>query len=457
MRFDPARFKGKKAAVLGLGRSGIACARLLLSRGFPVLASDSGPGPRGLKRLLPRAKIETGGHTTRRLLRCAFAVKSPGLNPRLPVFAALKKAGIPVFSELEVALAFSRADEVIAVSGTNGKSTTTALTGAVFKAGRPGRRVWVCGNIGIPISSVAEKTRPEDTLVIEASSYQLEDSQFFKPCAAALLNVTPDHLDHHGSLGAYVRAKAKLFSFQGPEEWAVLNSADPLSRRKIAPRFRGRRLFFGSRGSSAWVRNGRLGARLPGRPAVSLRPPALLGSHNLDNAMAAALLGLCRGIPPQSIQKAFSSFKPLEHRLEEFGAFAGLRCVNDSKATNVDSTVTALKAVEGQHGGKLFLVAGGLGKGTPYAPLAPFLKRGEKALLTIGSDASRLEKELSGNCPIFHCVELKKAVDTAFALARRGDMLLLSPACASFDQFRNFEHRGRSFKRLVRARAAASQ
>ena len=401
-------------------------------------------------------KWEGGGHSDR-LLACSFIVKSPGLKPDLPILAKLAEKKIPVYSELEIALAFSKAKGVVAITGTNGKSTTTALTLEIFKAGLPrGRKAILGGNIGIPISTTAPKAKATDALIIECSSYQLEDSSHFEPRASAILNITADHLDHHGSMEAYLAAKAKVFREQGPGDACVFNADDPITY-KMSRDCPSERLYFGAKAPHvhAWEEAGKLHFELPRwKKEVKLVPPGLPGRHNLENAMAAGLLGFARGLKPAAVQKAFRSFKGVEHRLEECGSVRGVRCVNDSKATNVDSTLVALKAFE-PAGKKLLLILGGLHKGFPYAPLKPWIEKTVKGIFTIGSAARRIDEDLSGLVPIFPCGDLATAVDAALRVAAKGDVLLLSPACASFDQFSDFEDRGRRFKDLVKAAAKA--
>ena len=455
MRFDPKAFKGKTAGVLGLGKSGLACARLLSRKGFRVFASDSRPRSelrRSLGRLASAISWEGGGHGER-LLRCGFVVKSPGLKPSLPVLSKLGQAGVPVFSELEAALAFSKAREVVAVTGTNGKTTTTALVAEIFRRGlSSGRKALVCGNIGFPISAVAPAAGEGDVLIIEVSSYQLEDSRYFKPSSAGVLNITPDHLDHHGGMPRYIEAKAAVFRDQTAEDACVFNAGDPLTL-KLSRRCRSRKLFFGPAGHvQAWFEKGRIRVRLPGAEELSLAPPALPGGHNIENAMAAALLALSRGIKPAAVREAFKAFKGVEHRIEETGVVRGMRCVNDSKATNIDSTLVALRAFS-DAGKRLFLILGGLHKGSAYTPLRPWLEKLVKGVLTIGSAAPKIEEDLAGATAIFPCGDLETAVRTAFQIGARGDILLLSPACASFDQFKDFEDRGRRFKALARSLA----
>ena len=440
-----------------MGRSGQSVARLLARKGFKVLGSDSRPRgelKKALKGLPSQVKWEGGGHSSR-LFACSFVVKSPGLKPDLPILKKLADKNIPVYSELEVALAFSKAKCVVAITGTNGKSTTTALTWGIFKAGLPrGRKAILGGNIGVPISASAPSAKAADVFIIECSSYQLEDSQHFEPRASALLNITADHLDHHGSMEAYLAAKAKVFREQGPGDACVFNADDPIAY-KMSRDCPCDRLYFGAKAKHvhAWEEAGGLRFRLPRwKNEVKLVPPALPGRHNLDNAMAAGLLAFARGLKPAAVQRAFKSFRGVEHRLEECGLVRGVRCVNDSKATNVDSTLVALKAFE-PAGKKLLLILGGLHKGSPYAPLKPAIEKTVKGILTIGSAARRIEEDLAGLTPIFPCGDLATAVDAAFRVAAAGDILLLSPACASFDQFLDFEDRGRRFKELVKSAA----
>ncbi|MFI5362612.1 MAG: UDP-N-acetylmuramoyl-L-alanine--D-glutamate ligase [Elusimicrobiota bacterium] len=455
--FDPRSFRKKFAGVLGLGRSGQSVARLLAKKGFRVLASDSRSRAdlkKAVKGLSAKVKWEGGGHSDR-LLGCSFVVKSPGLKPDLPILKKLADKKIPIYSELEIALALSKAKGIVAITGTNGKSTTTALTFEIFKAGLPrGRKAILGGNIGIPISTTAPAAKATDAIIIECSSYQLEDSSHFEPRASAILNITADHLDHHGSMEAYLAAKAKAFREQGPGDACVFNADDPITY-KMSRDCPSERLYFGTKAPHvhAWEEDGKLHFELPRwKKAIKLVPPKLPGRHNLENAMAAGLLAFARGIKPAAVQKAFKSFKGVEHRLEECGLVRGIRCVNDSKATNVDSTLVALKAFE-PSGKNLLLILGGLHKGFPYAPLKPWIEKTVKGILTIGSAARRIEEDLSGLVPIFPCGDLATAVDTGLRVGAKGDVLLLSPACASFDQFKDFEDRGRQFKEFVKAAA----
>jgi len=447
--------KGKKALVIGAGKSGVACANLLADRGFPVLLSDNKSFAQlreRLKGLDRKVELETGGHTARTLL-CGFAVKSPGLPHSNPLIRKLKQNRIPVFSEIETALAFSRTPDLLAVTGTNGKTTTTVLLGEIMKDALKARgsKALVCGNVGTPAAEVIGKARPRDTIVMEVSSYQLEDSSFIRPLTACVLNITPDHLDHHRTMANYIKAKTKVFRFQNAADSCVFNADDKFCRRMAAACPSGALLFSSSKkgGSlNAWAEGGRLVLRFKGRRHV-LTPPALPGLHNLENAMCAALMALTRGINPADIQRTFSAFKGVEHRIEPAGTARGLAFINDSKATNVDSTLVALKALGGDRR-NIWLILGGLDKGSPYTPLSPYLKRSVKTVLSIGAAAPKIERELKGACPVKRAGTMAKAVKAALIGGEKGDIVLLSPACASFDQFRDFEDRGRKFKQLVK-------
>lgn len=454
MSFDPKRFKKGKAGILGLGLSGRAIAALLSRKGFKVFGSDTRPREEVrscLGKLASRITWEGGVHSDR-LLRCDFVVKSPGIPHSAAIIRKLKDKRIPIFSEIEVALSYCPKAEVVAISGTNGKTTTSALAYAMIKAQR-GRRAHLAGNIGMPLAELTGKIRAGDTVVLEVSSYQLEDSASFHPAAAALLNITPDHIDHHGTMSSYIESKARLFRQQKPGDSCVFNASDAICT-KLSRRCRARKLQFGSEGPSvhAWMSSNRLHARLPGEKVIQFAPPKLPGSHNLENAMAAVLLALSRGIKVPAIRKALSTFRGVEHRLEAVGSVKGLRCVNDSKATNVNSTVTALKSF-GAGPKDILLILGGLHKGSSYRPLWTLIEQRVKGILTIGSAAHLIEKELGAAALVFPCVNLKTAVETALKIGSKGDTLLLSPACASFDQFRNFEDRGRQFKTLLGVKA----
>ncbi|HOX21975.1 MAG TPA: UDP-N-acetylmuramoyl-L-alanine--D-glutamate ligase [Elusimicrobiales bacterium] len=461
MSFNPGNFKkGAKTCVLGFGRSGIACANLLVEAGFQVLLSELRPLPSDAAAkggLNGAVKLESGGHG-KEVLSADFVVKSPGIFPASDILKSIKKAGIPVFSELEVAIAFCPKCQLFAVTGTNGKTTTATLLYQILKSAAPsGCGVWLAGNVGKPLAAMVKDIKEGDMVALEVSSYQLEDSSGFSPDFASLLNITPDHIDHHGGMEQYLAAKKKIFSGQHPDAYCVFNAGDALSVG-LAANCPSKKLYFSSAAepASAQARYG--GGRLVFRFEkidCALEPPSLPGVHNLENAMCAGLMALAAGAAPDAVARAFKSFRGVEHRLEEAGVVSGVRCINDSKATNVDSTVIALRAL--RSGKKnIWLILGGQDKGVPYAPLVPLIKESVIKMLLIGEAAGKIEAELGAAAPCARVETIKNALDRCLLEAQPGDILLLSPACASFDQFRDFEHRGASFKELVAARSVLS-
>ena len=453
--FKAEKFLTKKACVLGLGRSGKAVAELLAQKGFSVLLSEGKPVAH-VPALAKGIKVETGGHSPR-VFECDFIVKSPCIFPQSAVLKEAKKRKIPVFSELEVALSFMPKDIcILAVSGTNGKTTTTSLLGEILKEYGaqlfPKRNVFVAGNIGAPVSAMADKIRPNDFLVLEVSSYQLEDSSFFRPKVACLLNITPDHLDHHGGMEKYIKAKARLFKHQRSNDHAVLNGGDA-GCAALAEKLKGSLVAFSAFPNHPLKTDVFFdGDEIIFSAGHRLHPPKLKGIHNIENAMAAALCALAVGVPAEIIQRVFGRFEAMEHRIEPVETYKGITYINDSKATNLDSTIIALKSFEKEQ--NIWLILGGRDKGSSYEVLLPYLKDHCRCVLSIGECMDKIEKELKGQFPIVRCETLEKAVDYAFSHGKKGDVVLLSPACASFDQFKDYEERGKEFKRIVHEKIA---
>jgi len=451
--FSVKNFQHKKACVLGFGCSGRAAAVLLAEKGFDVLVSEEFARPKGdFFKEYPSVSVETGGHTDK-IFECDFWVKSPGIFPNSPVLEQGRKLGIPIFSELEVALAFLPKDvRIFAITGTNGKTTTTSLLGHILEkdAQIHKRKVFVCGNIGNPVSVCIPSVKSGDDMVIEVSSYQLEDSTYFRPHVACLLNVTPDHLDHHGGMKNYIKAKSKIFKKQRKGDFLVVNGAD-ITCVQVTPKAKGTVLAFSTQPKHLLKTDVFFdGDELIFSEGHQIRPPQLKGIHNVENAMAAALMALAAGVSADTVQEAFNEFTPMEHRIEPFAYHNGVTYINDSKATNLDSTITALKSFEKEP--TVWLILGGRDKGSSYAALAPYLKMYCKKILTIGESMDKIEKELGSDFTPERCGTLEKAVEVAMKNAQKGDVVLLSPACSSFDQFKNFEQRGKIFKQLVTAR-----
>lgn len=440
-------FDDRRALVIGLGKSGAAAARLLHRVGARVSVTESRSREslgEVLRDLPPAITLEAGGH---RLLgdRWDLVVPSPGVPAS--TWDPLRARGARVWGELELAYrALSLAGRwprwSAAVTGTNGKTTTTALLGAIFEA--TGRPTVVAGNIGTPLSDCVDRVTADTALALEVSSYQLETASAFRPTVGALLNVTPDHLGRHGTLDNYARTKFKLFQGQRGDETAVLNARDARVRalRGLAP---AGVTWFGDRlpgPGLRWSKSGLVG--FGGRWAL---PAHLPGRHNWENAAAAVACARALGVPGAAVRQALSSFRGVAHRLEFIRDRRGVRFINDSKATNVDSTRVALEAFPG----RLRLILGGQDKGAPYTPLAGLVRRKVKEILLIGEAAPKIEKDLAGAAPFFRAGDMAGAVRRAVETATAGDIVLLSPACASFDQFENFEHRGRVFRALAEA------
>lgn len=435
--------------VVGLARSGLAAALALCAKGETVIGVDVG-APDGLRPL-----VDAGVEVCLRddgvalLDRVRAVVKSPGVPRQAPVIAAARERGLPVLGELELGWRLLE-NEVIAVTGTNGKTTTVELIGHIHRAA--GLPVAVAGNVGAALSGLVGRTDPEVTIVCEVSSFQLEDASAFAPEAAVLLNIAPDHLDRHGTVARYTAAKLRIFARQSPGDLAVV-PADPLAWGPAgllgAPP--AQRVRFGADPDAELSeRDGQLWWR--GQALLPTSELSLRGRHNAQNAMAAAAVCLARGIDPDAVREGLRTFAGVPHRLEEVARHDGVLYVNDSKATNVASTLVALEAFaqEGVH-----LILGGQGKGQDFTALCAGVERVCRAVYLIGEDAPLIAAALAdvagAGAPVRACGDLERALTAATDAARSGDVVLLSPACASFDQFADYEARGERFRELCRA------
>jgi UDP-N-acetylmuramoylalanine--D-glutamate ligase len=384
-----------------------------------------------------------------------LVIWSPGVPVEHPTAVDAKRRGIPVLSELELGYLAAHAP-LVCVTGTNGKSTTTALTGALLARDR---RTFTGGNLGTPLCDHVLSGAVADAIVLELSSFQIDGLSTLRPRVAAILNVTPDHLDRYRDVDAYAASKARLFGLLQPGDAAVANARDP---RALAMAAGSRADVYtfgfgppapasardpggepGPAGAELWVR---IASARPERYVVRSR--ALRGRHNRENAMAAVLCARLAGVPGDAIQAGLDAFPGLPHRLELVAERSGVEWVNDSKATNVDSTSVGLAAFP-EGAARVVLIMGGRGKGAPYAPLRPLFARRVKALLTIGEDAPAVQAQLGDLAPTEPCGDLAAAVKRAARLAGPGDVVLLSPACASYDQYRSYEERGEHFRRLA--------
>jgi UDP-N-acetylmuramoylalanine--D-glutamate ligase len=438
---------GQRVLVVGAARSGIAAARLLASRGARVTLSD-------MRAAVPEADslrgssvaLELGGHTPDAFLSADLIVVSPGVPPEQPLLRAARGRGVPVIAEIELASRWLRG-RVIAITGTKGKSTTTALTGRMLEAA--GFEVTVGGNIGAPLSAQVDESTPRTLHVVETSSFQLEQIDRFQPWIAVMLNFSPDHLDRHPSVEAYAAAKARIFENQTAEDWAVINADDP-SVIAMAARGRARRRLFARHEpieDGTIVEDGWIVERQSGRSErlVPLEAIHLLGSHLVSDVMAAATVGRIAGAAPAAMTAAVEAFRGLEHAMELVAEKDGVRFVNDSKATNVEAALRSIEAFERD----LVPIVGGRFKGGDLGLLRGALAARAKAVVAIGESRPLVHEAFDGVVPVHDAGSMADAVAQAYALARPAGVVLLAPACASFDMFRDYAERGRIFKEEV--------
>ncbi len=448
--FGPDCVPGSRVTVLGAARSGLAAAELLRRHGASVFLSESAPAAdlaEAVQRLSAASiPAEFNGHSDR-AFEADWILVSPGIPPHAAALKTARDKGIPVAGELEAASWYCRAP-IVGITGSNGKSTVTALTGEILKAA--GLPVVVAGNIGRAFSEDAEKAAPEGVAVIEVSSFQLETAHTFRPRVAIFLNLTQDHINWHGSFEAYGRAKAGIFQNQTAEDTLVYFAADAGVAR-LAASARSKRVCFDFASSGdpcGFVRSGILMLRESGAETELLPVDSLgiRGEHNVLNALASALACRALNVPLEPIRRTLRAFRGLPHRLEFVLESGGVAWINDSKGTNVDSVRYALGSVARP----VVLIAGGRDKDSDFTVLRDGLKSAARAVILIGEAAGKMEKAFTGACPTVRAGSLREAVAQARSLARPGDAVLLSPACASFDMFRNFEDRGDQYKALVR-------
>jgi len=443
---------GKRVLVVGLGRSGVASALFLKSRGARVTVSDAKSEDQ-LRKEIPALldhgiAVETGGHGERTFKNQDLIVVSPGVPVDAEPISQARALGQDILGEIELAAEFLQG-QIVAITGSNGKTTATTLTGEILSAG--GLKTLVGGNIGTPAISLVPQATPETVTVLEVSSFQLETIRHFRPKIAVVLNVTPDHLDRHRTFAAYVDAKARVFENQQGEDFAVLN-ADDATCVELAGRTRAQVFWFSRKREveqGAFVRKGKVVFRRAGseQEVMPASEISLKGSHNLENALAAACAGALMGCEAGKIGDAIRNFKAVEHRLEYVATVRGVEYYNDSKATNVDATIKALESFPAN----VHLILGGKDKGSDYTVLNDLLRERAKCVYTIGAAAEKIQSQIKGMTASVHTGTIESAVKQAAASARPGDVVLLAPACASFDQFQNYEHRGRVFKELVLA------
>ena len=445
-------FHNKRVLVVGLGKSGVASALFLKAKGAHVTVSDAKSEDQ-LSESIPvlldhGIAVETGGHGERTFHGQDLIVVSPGVPVDAPPLVQARALGETVIGEIELAAQFFPG-VIVAITGSNGKTTTTTLAGEIIAAS--GFPTIVGGNIGTPAISLVEGATADTIAVLEVSSFQLETIQTFRPKVAAVLNVTPDHLDRHRTFAAYVDAKARIFENQQASDFAVLNADDPTCVA-LAARTRAKVFWFSRQkevNQGTCTRDGQIIFR-DTKTQTEIMPISeipLKGAHNLENVLAAICAGEVMGCKSDAMRRAVRDFKAVEHRLEYVATIRGVEYYNDSKATNVDATIKALESFPAN----IHIILGGKDKGSDYSVLKDLLRRRVKKVYTIGAAAEKIESQIKDSAEILHAETLEAAVKRIALTAEAGDIVLLAPACASFDQFQNYEERGRAFKQLIQA------
>ena len=446
--------KNKRVLVVGLGKSGISAALYLRRLGARVTVSDTRTGE-ALAKEIPAlldagVMVETGGHGVLTFRRQDLIVVSPGVPLSTPEIQQVLAFGVPLIGELELASQGLKG-HVIAITGSNGKTTTTSLVGHILQ--QAGVETKVGGNIGLPVVDLVSESTDDTWSVLEVSSFQLETIQTFKPNIAAVLNITPDHLDRHGTFENYAAAKTRITENQNAEDFLVLNAEDKPTQM-VAAKTRARIVWFSA------VRRIKQGAFVHGdgvyflaqeggtpEPVMPVDEIPLRGAHNVENVLAAVAMARLAGVSAEQVRAGVASFQAVEHRLQFVRQVRGVEYYNDSKATNVDATAKALASFAGG----VRVILGGKDKGSDYTELLPLLRERAVAVYTIGAAAEIIERQLAGEITMERAGTLEQAVRLAAAAAQPGETVLLAPACSSFDQFENYEHRGRVFAELVNA------
>lgn len=439
------KVEGKKVVVAGFARTGQAVVEFLQNHNCAVTVSEmKPPGMFGeLPSKYPDVQFEFGGHVVETFMKAEVIVLSPGIPDTIPPVSEARRGGIPVLSEIELAYHYIQGT-LIGVTGTNGKSTTVELTGAMLREG--GKQATVCGNIGTPLIRYCDRSTSSDYYVIELSSFQLETIHEFRPHIAALLNLAEDHLDRYPSVEPYYQAKMRIFENQQAGDFAVINYDDPYLRDHTGS-IKANHFWFSRKEtppSGLYAKNGLI-RTVSGGSVLNFSLGALEGVHNLENTLCAASISLLCGVLPKAMQRALEAFRGLHHRMELVGEMKGVRFYDDSKATNVDAVVKSLESFPGN----VILIMGGKDKRCDYRLLRELVQSRVKHLILIGEAKVRIANELGDSVRPEICGSLEEAVKQAAGVAAAGDIVLLSPACSSFDMFANYEERGNVFRTAV--------
>ena len=448
-------YQGKTVLVVGAAKSGLASVRFLLGCGARVILTDTRSNEALKDEIAPlrdlaadsgKLVLELGGHQNASFAACNLVVVSPGVPLSLPYFEISRKAGIPIIAEIELAYRHLEG-KIIGITGSNGKTTTTALVSELLTGA--GMKGHAAGNIGTPLISFAIDSSTEDCYVVELSSFQLESIREFRPFIGSILNLTPDHMDRYPGFEDYISVKKRIFMNQEKTDFAVLNADDPRTEA-MKTEVRAKPMLFSRLHpleQGAFVRDDRVIFRSAEgeRDLFPVNAIALKGAHNLENVLAACAMAILVGAPPESLEDSIRKFKGVEHRIEWVAELEGIQYFNDSKATNIDATIKSLEAFPGN----ILLIIGGRDKAGDFTALRSLVRERVKYLVLIGEAADKIRKALAGTVDIREAQSMEDAVSICRSLAHRGDIVLLAPACASFDMFQNYEHRGRVFKEAV--------
>ncbi|MDR3281423.1 MAG: UDP-N-acetylmuramoyl-L-alanine--D-glutamate ligase [Endomicrobium sp.] len=433
----------KSIGVLGLGKSGVAVANLAAELGYNVFASDS--KNKSIEILNKKVITEFGEHSGK-ILNSDVIIKSPGICLDIPILKKARKLEIPVISEISFSLKKLKYKKIIAITGTNGKTTTADLTSKIVKLFY--KNSIISGNIGYPLADEVLKTTKDTIIILELSSYQLEDTPDFRANISVLLNITPDHLEHHKTMKAYIKAKKNIFMNQNNEDFTIVNYDDEICRI-IFKKAKTSKVVFFSRTvafkNGVFYDNGDIVIATRNKHIVIQPKINIVGVHNMENILAAVAASYVAGVDPNTIEEVISKYQGMEHRIEFVRTLSGVNYYNDSKSTNVDSTKVALKSFEKN----ILIIMGGRDKGFSYTPLAKLVTQKVKSIFLIGEASDKIKRDLKGVTVFVDAKDIGNAVNQIFRVVVPGDTVLLSPACASFDQFKDFEERGKFFKQIV--------
>jgi UDP-N-acetylmuramoylalanine--D-glutamate ligase len=431
----------KKICILGVGKTGIAAANLALNLGYNVFVSDNKIV--NIKKIYKKIDFELGIHSDK-ILDCDLIIKSPGIDNDILILKKARKLNIRIISELFFSIKNSKFKNIVAITGTNGKTTTTDLIANISK--HANIDFIVSGNIGIPLAEKVFKTTKNTTIILEVSSYQLEDTEKLKPNISVLLNIANDHLDHHKNIESYINAKKKIFLHQDCHDIAIVNYDDKICK-KIAKEIKSKVIFFSKHilKKGVYYKNKKIFIKINKKKIIIKPKINIIGKHNIENILAAVTTAYILNIHSKIIEKAISNYNGLEHRIEFIRTLFGVNYYNDSKSTNVDSTKAAIKSFRN----KILLIMGGYDKGFNYSLLKTVVKKKVKAIFLIGDASKKIKKDLFNTTLLFECITIENAILKILKFAVIGDIVLFSPGCSSFDQFCNFEERGKIFKKII--------